>query len=372
MAKTILIINKFCPLHPKAGGAEKNLAEIFSRIGAHNRVFLLAAMFPGAQREEIYRNINIIRIGSPRSENVIRIHLLLPLVLKGYLQTLKPDVLFEDVSVIPLFTPLFYPKQNKAVMIHNFNGVHAFSSQRPFFALISVIAEAFFRVLYKKETVVVVSEWMREELLGNGFSNVYKVLNGIDKNLLNINKEYARRPTVLFLGRLEGRKGTDLLLKTYPLVKRAIGDVQYVIAGREFSFGSNRTRSILKCYRREYSPREISFPGFVSEEQKRELLKTAWLFVAPSRIEGYSITVLEANATGTFIIANDVPGLKESVKNGETGLLVDCYDTSRFAAAITEWLSIKKLSEKERACRAWARTHDWDESARQMEGIIFS
>jgi len=372
MEKTILVINKFCPLHPKAGGAEKNLAEIFSRIGAHNRVYLISAMFPGALREESHRNINIIRIGNPHSENVIRIHLLLPFALKRYLRTLKPDILFEDVSVIPLFTPLFYPKQKKAVMIHNFNGKYAFSSQRPLFALISVIAEMFFRILYKKETVIVVSEWMRDKLLSSGFTNIHKILNSVDKDLLNIKKEYAKRPTVLFLGRLEGRKGTDLLLKTYPLVKRMVEDVRYVIAGPDFSFGRNRTRAVMDQYRHDYRPEDISFLGFVSEEQKRELLQTTWLFVVPSRIEGYGITVLEANATGTFVIGNDVPGLRESVKNGKAGLLVDCYDTPRFAKAITEWLNLEKVREKEKECRAWAATHDWDESAKQMESIIFN
>ncbi len=110
----ILIINKFCPLHPKAGGAEKNLLEIFSRIGETHEVMLLSAMFPGAAQEETYRNIHICRIGSDRSENVIRIHIILFFLLGKYLKRLKPDILFEDVSVIPFFSPIFFRKQKKS------------------------------------------------------------------------------------------------------------------------------------------------------------------------------------------------------------------------------------------------------------------
>jgi len=370
MRKTILIINKFCPLHPKSGGAEKNLLEIFSRIGERHNVYLLTAMFPGAKREEIYRNIHIYRLGNPDSENVIRIHLLLPFLLKNYLKTVKPDILFEDISVLPFFTPLLYPKQNKAVMIHAFNRKYFFKSQRFFFALIAYIVETLFLLFYRREKVIVISEWMKQELLKWGFENVHKVLNGVDDDLFLIRKEYAPKPTVLFLGRLEGRKGIDLFLKTFPFVKEKIPAVKYIIAGREFSFGSSRLNAILNKYKENYSSEEIKFLGYVSEEKKQELFKSVWLCVVPSRIEGYGISVLEANATGMFVIANDVKGLKESVIDGETGILANCYDSEVFAQKIVEWLDKEKLQNKESVCRQWAIKHGWQKSFQEIQSLL--
>jgi len=370
MKKTILIINKFCPLHPRGGGAEKNLLEIFSRISKQHKVYLLAAMFPGAKREEIYRDIHIFRLGKSHSENIIRIHFLIPFYLRKYLKKLKPDILFEDVSILPFFTPLFYPNQKKIVMIHAFNRKHFFTCQIFLFAFIAWVVESLFLIFYRQEKVIVVSDWMKQDLLKSGFKNVYKVLNGVDANFFAIRKEYAAKPTVLFLGRLEGRKGIDLFLKTYPLVKETISEVKYIIAGREFSFGSRRLLKLLKKYKENYSSEEIEFLGYVSEDRKQELFKSVWLYVVPSRIEGYGISVLEANATGTFVVANKVEGLKESVTNGKTGILVDCYNPFIFAKKIAEWLNIEKLKTKENSCREWAKKHNWDESARHIESLI--
>jgi len=371
MEKTILVINKFCPLHPKAGGAEKNLLEIFSRLGKRHHIYLLAAMFPGAKKEEIYKNIHIFRLGKSYSGNIVRIHFLIPFYLKKFLKKLKPDILFEDISVLPFFTPLFYPHQKKIIMIHAFNRKHFFTSQRFLFALIAWVVESLFLIFYRQEKVIVVSDWMKKILLKNGFKNVYKVLNGVDSHFFGLRKEYASKPTVLFLGRLEGRKGIDLFLKTYPLVKEKITEVKYIIAGQEFSFGSRRLLKFLKKYKENYSSEEIEFFGYVSEEKKSELFKSSWVYVMPSRIEGYGISVLEANATGTFVIANNVEGLKESVINNKTGILIDCGDTLMFSQAIVNWLNIEKLKTKENLCRQWAKKHNWDKSTMEIENLIY-
>ncbi len=366
--RKILIINKYCPLHPNAGGAEINLKETFSRLGEKHQVYLLSAMFPGAQREQTYQNINIIRLGKKNSENTIRIHFLIIFLLRRYLKKIKPDVLYEDVSVIPFFTPVFHPHQNKKIIIHNFNRKHFFKSQRFVFALIGYLAETFFILFYKKQNVIVVSQWMEEKLRKYGFKKVKKILNGVDHSLIS-EKKYSPGPTVLFLGRLEGRKGIDLFLKTYPLVKKQIPRVKYVIAGNEFLFVN--TNFSLKEYKQKYKSEEnINFLGFVSEEKKKELFQNCWLYVVPSRIEGYGISVLEANATGTFVLANDVEGLRESVKNRQTGELINCEDAELFSQKIVFWLDRQKLIPKEETCRQWANSHDWKKTATETEKFL--
>ncbi|MFA6407093.1 MAG: glycosyltransferase family 4 protein [Candidatus Paceibacterota bacterium] len=370
MKKRILVINKFCPLHPSAGGAEKNLLRLFSKLNEHYDIYLLAAMFPGAQRREVYRGITIIRLGNRNSENIIRIHILIPILLRYYIKELKPNILFEDISVLPFFIPLLCPGIKKMVMIHGFNRRYLLSSKRYLFAFVSYITETLFLLLYRNELVITVSDWMRQELLRSHFKNVHTILNGVDENLFTLQKCYTPEPTVLFLGRLEKRKGVDLFLLTYELVKKSIPHVHYMIAGKDFSFGNAQLHRVLQYYRAHYTQNEISFFGFVSDEQKNALLQKTWLTVMPSHTEGYGIAAIEASATGTFVIANNVEGLQESVHQNESGVLVDCKKKTAFAEKIIQWLDIQKLTEKQIPARTWAKTHSWNKSVNELKTLI--
>ncbi len=77
------------------------------------------------------------------------------------------------------------------------------------------------------------------------------------------------------------------------------------------------------------------FTGRVSEEEKHRLLCSAWLLLHPAMIEGWGIVITEAAIRGTPAIGFDVPGLRDSVVNGHTGLLVK--NEGQFASA---WASL--------------------------------
>ena len=76
----------------------------------------------------------------------------------------------------------------------------------------------------------------------------------------------------------------------------------------------------------------VRFLGFVSEEEKRRLLRSAWAVVLPSPKEGWGISNVEAAACGTPALASDSPGLRESVRHGETGFLVPHGDVGAAGA----------------------------------------
>jgi glycosyltransferase involved in cell wall biosynthesis len=128
----------------------------------------------------------------------------------------------------------------------------------------------------------------------------------------------------LALGRLADYKRVDLLLKLWNRVRPVTGGT-LVIAGD----GPERARIAAQA-----GP-DVIVTGRVTEEEKHRLLCAAWLLLHPALIEGWGIVVAEAAIRGTPAVGFDVPGLRDSVVSGETGLLVGTE--GEFASA---WASL--------------------------------
>jgi len=107
--------------------------------------------------------------------------------------------------------------------------------------------------------------------------------------------------------------------------------VRHVVGGKLVIAGDGPERSRLEAL----AGPDVIFTGRVSEEEKHRLLCSAWLLLHPALIEGWGIVIVEAAIRGTPAIGFDVPGLRDSVVNGETGLLVK--NEGQFASA---WASL--------------------------------
>ena len=117
-------------------------------------------------------------------------------------------------------------------------------------------------------------------------------------------------PLFLALGRLAEYKRIDLLLRLWDRVRPVVG-------GRLVIAGDGPQRGYLESL----AGPGVTFAGRVSEEEKHRLLGAAWLLVHPALIEGWGIVVTEAALRGTPAVGFDVPGLRDSVEHGQTGLL---------------------------------------------------
>jgi glycosyltransferase involved in cell wall biosynthesis len=118
----------------------------------------------------------------------------------------------------------------------------------------------------------------------------------------------------------------------------------------------------------------VRLRGYLADEQKRAVVASATLHLNTSQGEGWGLCVLEAAALGVPTVAYDVDGLRDAVRDGETGWLVRADES---VADVTE-LALKELAnparkaEIARACRAWAARFDWDASVEQMASLIES
>jgi glycosyltransferase involved in cell wall biosynthesis len=118
---------------------------------------------------------------------------------------------------------------------------------------------------------------------------------------------------------------------------------------------------------------KTTFHGFVDEKKKIELLSNSHVVVNTSMKEGWGITNIEANACGTPVVVADVPGLRDSLDEGVSGLKYQYAHveglSNQIEKLITDNAYLKKLSQ---GALLWAATFDWDDSAKQMLDMIKS
>ena len=111
--------------------------------------------------------------------------------------------------------------------------------------------------------------------------------------------------------------------------------------------------------------------GFVEDDERDAIVAGARVCVCPSEKEGWGLTVIESNAVGTPVVAADAPGLRESVREGETGFLVRAGDVTGFASRIRDLLNDDALAARmSQAALTWSHAFDWDRAARDMAGAI--
>jgi phosphatidylinositol alpha-mannosyltransferase len=167
--------------------------------------------------------------------------------------------------------------------------------------------------------------------------------NGIDlvKYHFNPHVEPAAEPTVLFVGRLERRKGVRYLLQAFQLLQQDNPNVRLLIAGD----GPDRER--LELLSEDLRLRNVSFLGFVSEELKQQLLAEADVFCSPAISgESFGIVLLEAMATGTVTVAGNNPGYADLMQGVGALSVINPLDIDEFARQLNVMLhepGVRKL-----------------------------
>jgi glycosyltransferase involved in cell wall biosynthesis len=112
----------------------------------------------------------------------------------------------------------------------------------------------------------------------------------------------------------------------------------------------------------------VRFLGRISERDKLALLRRAWALVFASPKEGWGITNLEAAACGTPVVASNSPGIRESVRDGETGYLVPHGDTAAMAAAMGRLAAdVDQVNRLGLQARRFAGTFTWERAAEETE-----
>lgn len=145
------------------------------------------------------------------------------------------------------------------------------------------------------------------------------------------------RPEILFVGRLEPRKGIDVLLSAIPQVLEVVPDVCFRVIGDDTLLGSDgRTykEKFLALYANQGWLEKVTFEGRVSDEILQEAYARCDIFVAPSRFESFGLVFLEAMREGKPVIGCAAGGMPEVVSNEINGLLVEPGNVEALTQAI--------------------------------------
>lgn len=175
---------------------------------------------------------------------------------------------------------------------------------------------------------------------------------------------------LLFVGRLEPRKGADLLLKIAPGLLRDFPDLIIDLVGNDQI--EVEGEPLRTTFEREHAGssllERISFHGFVSDEEREAFYKQCDLFVAPSRYESFGLIYLEAMRYGKACIGTNAGGIPEVVEDGRTGLLVPPDEAKSLDDAIRTLLADPRQREElgQNALAAFESNFTEDVMAKQV------
>ncbi|HEV2641449.1 MAG TPA: glycosyltransferase family 4 protein [Candidatus Elarobacter sp.] len=353
----ILVINWQDRENPHAGGAELHLHEVFGRIAARGHdVHLLCSGFDGAPATRVLDGMHVTRVGA---RFTFPLH-----VRRAYehlVATHEFDVVVEDLNKVPLYTRRWHPPR-LVVITHHLFGVTAFREESPPVAAATWLAERPLALGYRGIPFEAVSQSTRDDLVQRGIpaDSIRVIYNGVDVDSLTPDPN-ARSATPLFsyLGRLKRYKRVDTVIRAFALLDRS--DARLEIAGK----GDDRDRLERLVGRLGLDDR-VRFLGYITETEKRDLLRRSWATVLASPKEGWGISNLESAACGTPVIAADSPGIRESVVDGDTGFLVPGADVAAYAAAMRGLLQSPELvTTLGINARRFAETFTWDRAASQ-------
>jgi glycosyltransferase involved in cell wall biosynthesis len=354
------------PAHPEAGGAELHLEYILREAVARGlQVTWLASGFDGGDPETTHEGMRVVRRG-----NWWNFNLILPGVLRREFADPAPDLVVEDINKVPCFTP-WWTRSPVAVIVPHLFGATALQEAGVLVGSYVVALEGLIPLVYRGRPFVVISESTRDDLVRRGIARerITVVHCGLDHDAYRVDAAVpkAGRPTILFVGRLRRYKGLDWVMRALPGVLAQVPDARLVVLG-DGPFGPELRRRAARLGVES----AVEFRGFVPLAEKVRLMREAWVLVQPSPKEGWGLTVVEAGACGTAVVASNGPGLRDSVRDGQTGLLVPFGDRARLADALARVLTDVGLRGRlATAGTSWAQRFRWpDCAARSLDALL--
>ena len=207
------------------------------------------------------------------------------------------------------------------------------------------------------------------EFVSEYFPGQYEVIpNGVDIERFSpdvppVDEFCDGKINILFVGRLEKRKGLNYLLEAYKLVKKEIPESRLIVVGP-----GGKALHKYEDWVMDNNLKDVVFVGQVSYDDLPRYYKTGDVFCAPATgWESFGFVLLEAMAVGKPIIASNIEGYASVLTDGVEGLLVPPRDKERLAQALLSLLADTSLRQQLGARgRLKSRDYSWEIVARRV------
>ena len=366
-------------MHPAAGGAEKHLHRIFGKIvEMGHTVVLFTTMFPGAKEREVVDGIQVIRKGGD-----LMFQLTVALNLKKLDREFDFDVVVEDLNKLPVFAHWFVRKP-LLVQMHHLWRKSIFAEAIFPIAFMVWFFERIIPFFYRTQNFVVVSPSTKKELaeIGVHESRISVIYNGSEmpnfpgENLATSAAEScenaanpvtsATTPYFIWLSRVHRYKGIWTALEAFEKFSTKHPEVKLYVVG-----DGPLLKKLPTWIQSHGLEGKVVLTGFVSAARKYELLSSSLALLQTSYKEGWGLTVMEAAQLCKTTIASDVPGLCDSVRDGETGILFPSGDAAVCASAMEKIYSDAELrASLGKNAKRYALTFSWENSARETLELL--
>jgi len=310
---------------------------------------------------------DVIAVGRPvsihRRGTVARVALspLLSAPVKAILKQERFDVIHLHEPLTPML-PLFVLDHSQAVNVGTF---HAYHHSDMGYKYGRFLLRRWFRKLHGK---IAVSKPARD-FVSSYFPDDYDIIpNGIDPERFSptvppIEELSDDKLNILFVGRLEKRKGLRYLLAAYGQVKRELPNTRLIVVGPRVGVRREYERMVSQA-----GLEDVLFTGYVSEEELPRYYRTCDVFCTPATgEESFGIVLLEAMAAGKPIVATDIEGFATVMTNGVEGLLVPTADEQALASSLIHLLADESLRQEMGARgRRKAEEYSWRNIANRL------
>ena len=272
--------------------------------------------------------------------------------------TFAPDITeYADIDAEGLFHPPVSPYVVKLHVPHAVLRPYYTSHQAPYARRGIEALEA--HAVRRADGVSSPSNWLAQEvadLYGLDSARIPWVPNSIDTDFYSPSADpNGDGPTsVLYVGRLEPRKGAQVFAQAIPAIARAYPETRFIFLGadRPGALGASQKAELETYFEREGVRDHVRFHGHATPDVFRAYYRRATVFVMPSLFENCPYTLLEAMACGKPTVVSRAGGMTEMIDDGKTGLLFETGDSISLAEKVIELLkSPSRRSELGQAAR---------------------
>lgn len=266
---------------------------------------------------------------------------------------LKPDIVYDNASPLMFAYAHFMTPDLVVTKVHGINGRDALVNKATLTKQLgTMLGDQLYRFTDGRR-LLTVSESTRTRLkpLVSKFPDrIQTVFNGVNPDMF----EYSFSPEgpILSLCTLTPRKNISSLLRAWQTVEDAGIERILIIAG------DGPQRDNLEALCDDLNLSQVEFRGYVSDTKKRRLLREAYCYVLPTRMEGFGLSNLEAMASGCVVISTAVPGVRDYLIDGHNGLVAPPENDDALASALH--FAIENRDETEPLTQAGLETVQQD------------